>query len=268
METTLFAVVLCGLGFSAIASASAIPPASFDDYRKIAIAEASRAASEREAIHMKAESVSVELRRKIGLDRFFKVGDSWVVAVSHVSFGLVHAANDAVARRDVFLAPIFYRFTVAAVETDGKADVEVVRVDEKGNTMENERVQKLVFSVGRNFQTMRKDYFYSDRAAPITAEYTSDHGVPMGFDSFPVELPDFGHSRELEVSLTGPASGLPKTLTALIPQGLTGANTVRFESPDLLARRIRTTWRRGDLWPTIVESPAGTAVLVHQEKQQ
>jgi hypothetical protein len=90
-----------------------------------------------------------------------------------------------------------------------------------------------------------KQYFYRDLATPVVALHNGTSNVPMGFDSFPVDLPDFQRSKILKTE---------------------SQDVVAFESPDLLFRPVRVTWRKGDLWPVNIDSPSGQSLLIKQDK--
>lgn len=231
---------------------------------RAAMAQASRFVQNRATEALSTTSIVSGITHILDFSRHFKNGENWMIAVSRVSPGMVHKAADSEAHRNRFLEPQFYSFHVTGVAPTGEARIEVIEVDKDGKAVEAPRIQRLVITVSKSMRLISKEYHYRDRG-PVLVELNVEQNVPMGFDPFPVELPDFERSKVLQGGGLGTA-GLPIKLSRLFTHKLDPAKTIRFESPDLLARSMRVTWQRGDLWPALVETNGGVSVLVKQEK--
>lgn len=234
------------------------------NYRSEAIADASKhERSQRE--HELSAGVRSQITEALGMGRFYKPGDRWTLAVSRIVHGMVHNTGDENSQRDRVLDPSFYEFRVDSIGPSGQARIEVVRVDDKGKPIEDAHVQRVVLTVSSRFKLVSKEYFFHGLDQPVTANLEGRTNAPMGFESFPVELPNFERAK---IASQGrlKANMLPQPLSKLFKRDLNPAQTVRIESPDVLGRTMRVTWQRGDLWPAFVETRGGYSILIKQEK--
>ncbi|MBI3543306.1 MAG: hypothetical protein HY075_08560 [Deltaproteobacteria bacterium] len=193
-------------------------------------------------------SLATTTLERVGMKRFYLPGDNWVVAVRFASPGFVRKNDGEGARSMRYLDPQYYEFRVLDVEPDGTSRIDVAQIGIDGQTVDTARVRHVVITVNSELRLSAKEYHYRDLEQPVLAELSSDRNFPMGFDSFPVELPDF------------------EKASAVAKLGLDGVSTLELRSKDLFARPLLVSWRSGDLWPTRVESHAGVSTLVRQQK--
>ncbi|MBI3557976.1 MAG: hypothetical protein HY074_17065 [Deltaproteobacteria bacterium] len=216
-------------GLLLLTSAQAFADA--DSYRKKAIADTAHFLAERKEGALATEGVSRRITEQLGLSRFYVPGDQWLISVTRVSPGMVHGDDNVSAHLNYQLDPVFYRFRVLQINAAGEAQVKVLPVDADGKS---DGAGQALFTLNRQL-----------KITGITGN------LRLGFDSFPVELPDLGRAKLL--------SGNDAAVSAQ-------QQTIAFESPDLFSRTVRVSWKHGDLWPSEVETMSGSSKLVSQEK--
>ena len=222
--------------------------ADADSYRSTALADASRFVAEKKRESLSAEVRAGTITEKLGLSRFYKAGDKWVVAVSRVSPGMVHDNDSAATHLNVYLDPVFYEFRVLRVDNGEEAQVKVTQL--------GGAAQAVTIKINNRMKLV------ADMSATDIQSFATP--VPTGFDAFPIMLPDFGQAHLTSESVA--QHQIPRSLAHLPRHQLVAGQSIAFESPDLFARPVRVVWQRGDLWPTEIESASGYSVLVRQEK--
>ncbi|MEW6057671.1 MAG: hypothetical protein AB1540_13760 [Bdellovibrionota bacterium] len=181
------------------------------------------------------------------MPRFYRVGDRWTISVSRISHGMIRRNTEKEAKENRELAPVLYSFNVVEIDrSNGNAQIDVVESRGPGDLMPPSRITKLRLEIDPRFHIVSKQYFYRDQTNPVVASLGTEDNVPIGFDPFPVELPNF---QEATVSVASNES-------------------FEMKSPDLFKRTVKVLWRKGDLWPTQIESPSGRYTLVKQEIQK
>lgn len=193
---------------------------------------------------LSADTVRDSVLDKIGLARFYKPGDRWVVATSYVSHGMDLREEPQMQLIDRFLEPAFYEFKVVEVSS-GKAKINVLRIEPDGKpfTGPGSRQASFVFD----------------------SQLTS---VPTGFQTVPIDLPDLSRSKVVSESHSHiDDRTIPNSLKSYVNRHPFQRNqAIELESYDMLLRSIRMVWQKGDLWPSRVETPRGYSILIQQEK--
>lgn len=183
------------------------------------------------------------------LNRFYRVGDRWRVLVRHINHGATRKIDGGDTKKDSYGDPQYFEFKVLSLEKNlSEARIEVSPVTSRGEPR-SDRVKKVIITVNRELKLVSKEYDYPDLGQPVIAEYEGDRNSPVGFDTYPVDLPNFASIKKMN-----PISSFE------------AEKTIRFEAQDLLARPVKVTWQRGDLWPTHTESRSGLSALVWQDK--
>lgn len=194
----------------------------------------------------------------VGLQRrFYEVGQSWSVdfranesTLARKSGGLAVDPTVRTLRR-----PSRFDYKVLAIDSRlHRASIEVRQHINSDDLPVDPRLERVILTVSEQFVVLAKELFYRDGRAPTTIALNAAGNVPMGFDAYPVDLPDLA-SREGQ-----PLREVPDELKER--PGLTSARALDFRVNDLFARPVRLIWTEGEVWPVYVQSPAGTAILV------
>jgi hypothetical protein len=225
----------------------AIPSSA--DYRAEAAREASKTVKARAAARNSVTADALKVSTVFDIGRFYKVGDHWTVSVRNIARGMVRKTDQTKRPPDRLLDPLFYDFRVVTVASD-KAVIEVKQIGANGKPLRAKgRVSHVEITLDRSMRVVGKKYFYPELNAAVPSEFEAFQSLPMGFNSFPIELPDFRQTRALQ--------------NVNASEGM-----LWFESHDIFARSVRVAWKKGDLWPTYVQNPSGISALVSQEMQQ
>lgn len=208
-----------------------------------AMADASRFAAKRNALSTRAADTRVRIQQALGWPRFYRTGDRWTVQVKHIVHSSSRKVADGHAQRDEYANPLYFSFRVLSAEQGREtAEIEVKQVDQSGNLVQS-RVERVVLTVDSKLTVLSKRYEHAESGAVVSLALNGNRNVPMGFDVFPVDLPDFTTADRV-------------TMTS---------GDLRFECLDMLSRKLRFQWKRGDMWPTRIDAPSGVMTLVSQE---
>lgn len=227
---------------------------SAEQYYGVAIKDAARFVAEQNQTGAQARYNSLaatNITAELGFDRFYKKGDRWLMEVRYLNAGMVRKTSGDEAHRDSYADPVYFEFKVESLSNDqNEAHIVVSQVTREGKPIDA-RVKHAKITVSRRLKLVSKQYFYRGREEPISAEFSGDRNLPMGFDAFPIELPDFEGSRLLS----------PSRLAEAAP-----GDSIWFECHDLFMRKVRVQWKRGELWPRQIKSHNGQARLILMEK--
>lgn len=193
------------------------------------LAEAARFLAERSRAKTLASEGDSSLTEALRLERFYKPGDRWLVAVTFIDHGINRKSDDPDELKNSALDPKYFEFTVARLTGERKAEVLVNEVSEKGELIKGAASRAIEIALDAELSTGFKDV---------------RHARKLGFNSFPILLP--------RIAGTGKSNAADDTLV--------------FEAYDFLMRKQTITWKKGQLWPAVVEAAAGRSVLVREEK--
>ncbi len=188
----------------------------------------------------------------LGLQRkFFYVGQTWTVQVTHKSDSRGRMpAPSASPLPEPTASPVLYDFKVLAVDGLKRARLEVrERANHAGIGGDH-----LILLVNEQFVAFRKELHYGDGRGVRVIELGGDANVALGFERFPVDLPDLG------AMAAEPVRELPQALRPYLEA--THGQILDFRFDDLFARPVRALWADGDVWPLYFESSAFTAILI------
>ena len=177
---------------------------------------------------------------------------------------------------------VLYDFKVLSVVPGSNARVEV---RERAATSEalSSRVDHIVLTLNEQFVVRAKEIHHVNRpahssvrqgatapvdrtstierqgaTAPVdrttTIEFGGEANVALGFEAYPIDLPDLG-SAENE-----PLRDIPKAVAKHLP--VAPEHILDFHFNDLFARPVRALWAEGDVWPLYYENTAFTAILI------
>jgi hypothetical protein len=182
---------------------------------------------------------------KLG-SRFYQAGQTWSVRFTPNGDPNVAAMVrkvDISSVAEVARDAATFDYRVLGFDDAGNARISVTQRVGANELRAEPRVDHVVLSVNRKFSPVRKEIFYRDGRAPLTIRYDSGAVTMMGFSAAPIDLPNLDNDDGSEIE-----------------DG--GKKALQFEVMDLYARPVTTIWREGELWPALVKTTAGDAVLI------
>lgn len=216
------------------------------------MAEASRqvaAAKTRDAL-LALAAPQTRATAQAQLPRFYKAGDRWVVAVSHLSHELMRKTDESTDDVALRLDPEFYEFKVLS-SSRGLATIEIRPRAEKS------RVLRTVLLISDKLEIVSKTSYRNGASSAIAAQSPLIGNVVTGFNPVPLVLPDFAGASLTRVP--------PLDTTSSERHPIDPAKTVRFKEADLFDREVLIDWQQGDLWPARVRTASSLSLLIEQE---
>jgi hypothetical protein len=177
-------------------------------------------------------------------------------ALSDLSSAPLSEARNASGRRTKAKSSVIFDYKVLFVDadkTDKKKGAHIeIRPSKSATKAEDWRadasIESMEITVNRSFVVVHRTLHFRDGRAPVSLATDDVSNISLGFSAFPVDLPNLGTPANLESSDSG--------------EGVT-----EFKWDDLYARPMQAVWKDGDVWPELVRSPAGTAVLVRTREE-
>lgn len=229
------------------------------------MAEASRFVEELRAVEAAAalSIASTEPRQAIGMARFYRKGDRWVVAVSHISHGFMRKMDDTTDEKALHLDPQYYSFRVTDAN-DSQATIEVTPVTAAFAPMLSARTEKTLVVVSKDLEIISKSVHRRDASVVVTSQQPKPSNVSSGFSAMSIVLPEFKRTKPAPVREL--STFMPEALVEVDQRHPIDQNKlVRFNERDLFNRAVRIDWQRGDLWPARVQTTSSYSLLIAQE---
>ncbi|MBI3554854.1 MAG: hypothetical protein HY074_01160 [Deltaproteobacteria bacterium] len=183
--------------------------------------------------------------------KFYVLGQTWTVQVTHKSDSRgrppAMSVDPSGSKQE---SQILYDFKVTAIDAQNRARVEVTVRD----ALPASPVRHMALIINDQFVVVAREIHYGDGRGMRRIEFGSDANVALGFDAYPIELPD----------LATAGAELAREVPRAVRPHLRGASEriVDFSFDDLFGRPVRALWADGDGWPLYYENTAFTAVLV------
>lgn len=181
-------------------------------------------------------------------ERFYKPGDAWAVRFTPTSDPAVAAMARMESVADV--KPVeressTYDFKVIGLPDANLARVSVTQRLAPGENRMDPKIDHVVLTMNRRFIPVKKEIYYRNGRPPLAIALDERGPMAMGMEAAPVDMPNLGNDDG--TPLVDPATGKPG---------------VRFETEDIYGRSVSATWLEGELWPSVVDTTAGTARVV------
>lgn len=211
------------------------------------IAIASKHAAEKQLRQIPGARLGSRAQNALKLNgRFYEPGQSWLVKFLPTS----DPAVAGMSRKSAPLAeptltpqPTTYEFKVLEVTPEHQANIQIKQRILPGDASGDGRVERIVLTMSAQFTPVRKSVFYRDGRRPISIDFEGHGALAMGFEATPVDLPNLNSDDGHPVS------------------DANGRGALEFRVSDLFGRPVEALWREGELWPAVVKSVAGTAVV-------
>jgi hypothetical protein len=189
----------------------------------------------------------------------YKAGDQWDV-VSYQELPLNSPSNHAQSGRSAA-----FHFEVSSVD-DQSIHIRVHPIEAYGLKNIDPHVQYADFTYSKDLKLTAKSYKLSGYADPIPLSPDNFKVGVSVMEGFPLELPQISDA-EKDAAFNYSPQFTPTFQTAIQVSGYTGFSVIEpcWTTWDFFGRHIQSIWPSGQLFPTLMKTTQGYAVLARQE---